>query len=406
MTSRRCRAFVGVLSSALLLAGAASATGCHKSDPSATSEKEAPADPVSVHVGKVTSKKLPRRLDVTGTLDAMERSEIAAQAGGVVLAVPIDIGVRVKRGDLLIELDPREAKLRLASASATEQQQLARLGIAPGNRFEVDAVADVKAAKEALDMAETDYKRTLALYTEGALPKAQLDLAESNKQRAQAGYEMAKNGVGQTIAGLGAAQAQAGLSQKTLEDTKVRAPFDGIIAEKRISPGEFAAPGRVVAVLVKDDILRFRFDISEADIGSVVEGAHVDVHVAAYPGRSFPGVVKHLGASVKLSSRTLPVEAEVLNEKFELKPGLFARATVSLGGDAVDTLLVPATAVGSTGNGKRVFVRIEDHVEERLVTTGALIDDQIEVRGQLKPGEEIVLDEIEKLSDSAAITVL
>lgn len=406
MNLRRHRAFVGILASAALLAGAGLTAGCHKPDSNATSEKAAALEAVSIHVGKVTSKKLPRRLDVTGSLDAMERSEIAAQAGGVVLNVPIDLGIRVKRGDLLIELDPREAKLRLASASATEQQQLARLGIAPGNRFEVDAVADVKAAKEALDQAETDYKRTLALYTEGALPKAQLDLAETNKQRAEAQYEMAKNGVGQAVAGLGAAQAQAGLSQKTLEDTKVRAPFDGVIAEKRISQGEFASPGRVVAVLVKDDILRFRFDVSEADIGAVSEGAHVDVYVAAFPGRAFPGVVKHLGASVKASSRTLPVEAEVLNDKYELKPGLFARATVSLGGDPVDTMLVPVSAVGSTGNGRHVFVRVEDRVEERLVTTGALIEDQIEVRGQLKPGEEIALDQVDKLSDSSPITVL
>ncbi|MFO0611021.1 MAG: efflux RND transporter periplasmic adaptor subunit [Polyangiaceae bacterium] len=399
MNRRRLGAVGAVLAAAMVVAG------CHKPDPNATSEKPAAREPVPVKLGKVTSKQLPRRLDVTGTLDAEERSEIAAQAGGVVLNVPIDLGVRVKRGDLLIELDPREAKLRLASASATEQQQLARLGIDPGKRFEVDAVADVKAAKEALEQAETDYKRTLALYTEGALPKAQLDLAESNKQRAEAQYEMAKNGVGQAVAGLGAAQAQSSLSQKTLEDTKVRAPFDGVIAEKRISPGEFASPGRVVAVLVKDDILRFRFDVSEADIGLVVAGAHVDVHVAAYPGRSFPGVVKHLGASVKLSSRTLPVEAEVLNDKFELKPGLFARATVSLGGDPVPTMLVPESAVGTTGNGYHVFVRNGDHVEERLVTRGALFDDQMEVRGQLTEGDEIVLDAVDKLSDSAPITV-
>lgn len=381
------------------------ATGCHKPDAGATSEKREAKDPVAVHTGKVVSKKLPRRLDVTGTLDADERSEIATQTGGLVLNVPIDLGVRLKRGDLLIEMDPREAKLRVESASAQQQQQLARLGIDPGKRFEVDAVADVKAAKEALDMAETDYKRTLALYTEGALPKAQLDAAESNKQRAQAQYEIARNGVGQAVAGLGAAQAQASLSQKTLEDMKVRAPFDGIIAEKRISPGEFAGPGRVVAVLVKDDILRFHFDVSENDIGVVAAGAHVDIHVAAYPGRSFPGVVKHLGATVKLQSRTLPVEAEVLNEKFELKPGLFARASVQLAGEPVDTLLVPSSAVGSTGNGHRVFVVSGDHVEERLVTTGALIDDQIEVRGQLASGEEIVLDGIDKLSDSDPITV-
>jgi RND family efflux transporter MFP subunit len=395
----------------LALAGSVASIGgvaCHKPEAQATSEKEqkSAAPAVGAHFGKIAMRTLPRRLQVSGTLDPDERSEIAAQAGGIVLHAPIDLGTRVKKGDIMVELDQREASLRVQTASATAQQQRARLGLDPRKKFDPEDVADVRAAKEALDLAEMDFKRSEALYKEGAIAQAQFDLAKSNRDRAAAQYDVARNSIDQAYAGLSAADAQAGLSQKSLDDTKIRAPFDGIVAEKRIAEGEFASPGRVIAVLVKDDVLRLHFDVAEADIGGIQEGANVEIHVDAFPDKAFPGVVKHIGASVKVQSRTLPVEAEVANVGLGLKPGLFARATVALGGPPVPTLLVPQAAIGPTGATHHVFVRKGDRVEERLVTVGAYVDDLVEVRGQLTAGDEVAIDAIDKLTDSAQITAL
>jgi multidrug efflux pump subunit AcrA (membrane-fusion protein) len=391
----------------LALALSASGVGCHKPDAQATTDKDAkPAAtaPVAAHFGKVMSQKLPRRLQVTGTLDADEHSEIAAQTGGIVLAVPIDLGTRVKKGDVLVELDPREASLKLATASATADQQRKRLGLDPTKKFDVDSVADVRAAKEALDMADTEFQRAEALYKDGAIAQAEYDQARSNKTRAEAQYEVAKNSTDQAFAGLSAADAQAGLSKKSLDDTKIKAPFDGVIAEKRISEGEYASPGKIVAVLVKDDVLRLHFDVAEADIASVQRGAEVEIHVAAFPDKAFKGVVEHIGASVKVQSRTLPVEAEVENADGQLKPGLFATATVALGGEPVPTLLVPRSAVGPAGASHHVFVKKGDRVEERLVSLGALVGPNIEVRGHLAEGDEVAIDALDQLTDSALVT--
>jgi RND family efflux transporter MFP subunit len=385
--------------------------GCKHPDVQPASDKTAGVQtaPIAVHFAKVEEKTLPRRLEVTGTLDADEESELAAQTPGDVLAVNADIGTRVKKGDVIVELDPREASLKYQSATAAAQQQRARLGLdkagANQGKFDNENVADVRSAKDALDLASTDFDRSQALFNEGAIPKAQYDQAKNTKDRAQAQYEIAKNSTQQTYAGLAGADAQAGLSAKSLDDTKIRAPFDGVIAEKRISAGEYATVGKVMVVLVKDDPLRLRFEVAESDIGDIVEGATVEIRVAAFPDRPFNGKIKRIGASVKVQSRTLPVEAEVPNGERTLKPGFFARASVALSGDAVPTLLVPKTALVPGASGSRVFVRNNDHVAERLVTTGASLGNLVEVKGQLSANEEVAIDGVDKLADAVPITV-
>lgn len=391
---------------ALLGFALASVPACKKpapaptADPSGTAAAQAA---IPTRFARVEARKLDRSLEVSGTLDADERSEVAAQTGGAVLKVLIDSGSRVKKGDVLVELDGREASLRVATANATAKQQLARLGIERGQKFDPEAVADVRSAREARDLAVLEYDRAKRLFDAGGVTQAALDQAKSGAERARAQYDAARNGAEQAWAGLAAAEAQARLSAKGADDTRIRAPFDGAVVEKRIAPGEYAQPGRVVAVLVRDNPLRLRIDVPEADVGGVAEGRAVELKVAAHPGRTFQGVIKRIGASVKVQSRTLPVEAEVPNDQGILRPGFFATARVALAGEATDALVVPKAAIGTSGSSSRVFVRSGNRVAERLVTVGRDVGELVEVRGAIKEGDEVAVDAIAELSDSAEI---
>jgi RND family efflux transporter MFP subunit len=199
------------------------------------------------------------------------------------------------------------------------------------------------------------------------------------------------------------AQSQAGLSAKSLDDTKIRAPFDGVVVERRISPGEFATGGRVVVVIMRDDPLRLRFDVAERSVGGLAVGQPVELSVAAHPGRTFTGTVKRIGGSVKVQSRTLPVEAEVPNTEGLLKPGFFARALVALVGDPKPALFVPRAALSPAATGQRVFVKTGGRVVERLVVVGAADGDLVQVSGKLEADEEVAIDHLEALSDGAAV---
>jgi RND family efflux transporter MFP subunit len=178
------------------------------------------------------------------------------------------------------------------------------------------------------------------------------------------------------------------------------------VAERRISAGEFAQMGRVVAVVVRDNPLRFRVDIPESDSGKVAEGKEVTITVASFPGRVFHGKVKRIGASMKAQSRALPIEIEVPNDEGSLKPGSFARAQIALGAGDAPAFFVPKSAIGTSGSASRVFVRVGNRVSERIVSLGRELDGLTEVKGTLTAADEIATDAVEKLSDGAEVKVI
>ncbi len=161
--------------------------------------------------------------------------------------------------------------------------------------------------------------------------------------------------------------------------------------------------GRVVAVVVHDNPLRLKIEVPEAEVAHVSEGKEVLVTVATYPGKVFKGIVKRVGASVKVQSRTLPIEAEVPNEDGGLRPGTFARAEIAIAGEDEDAILVPKAAVGSSGTASRVFVRSGTRVIERIVTVGREVDGLVEVRGTLAASDEVAISAVDKLADGMEI---
>lgn len=392
----------------LLLVTLALAPACKRGE----ANREKPASEVveqvsvpTVRFQKSVERKLPPTLTTSGTLAADETSEVASPGPGVVVKVEVDVGSRVKKGDILVQIDPRDPSLKAQQANASTAQALAKLGIKAGDPFNPQKVADVRSAKEAMDLAVADADRTKALLASGSVSESSWDQARTRAEQARAMYDAAVNNAQQSYAALLAAQASAGQAAKAMSDTAIRAPFDGAVAERRISPGEYAQTGRVVVVLVRDSPLRLRVDVPEADAGRVAIGQSVLVSVASTPGQTYRGEVKRVGASVKQQSRALPVEAEVPNDDGRLKPGFFARADILLTGGEINAILVPRSAVGSTGSASRVFVRAGSRVVERLVTPGREVDGLVEIRGTVAAGDEIAVEGVDKLSDGAEIKV-
>ncbi|MFI5299560.1 MAG: efflux RND transporter periplasmic adaptor subunit, partial [Polyangiales bacterium] len=258
------------------------ATGCAtESKAAGTSTTRDEADhgaakaPLSTKFVKVRSRKAPREVVVTGSLAGDESSEVATQAAGVVTAVLVDLGTRVKKGDVLVTLDRRDAELRLAQAQASLQQAIAKLGMKASEKFDAAATPDVRAAKEALDFAQLDADRNKSLLDTGAITKAQYDPIRSRLESAKAQYDSAMAGASTGWAGVATAQTAVSLAAKQLADTSIRAPFDGSVAEKRITDGEYANVGKIVCVVVQDDPLRLKIDLPETDLAAVALGQKV-----------------------------------------------------------------------------------------------------------------------------------
>ncbi|HQR66086.1 MAG TPA: efflux RND transporter periplasmic adaptor subunit, partial [Thermoanaerobaculia bacterium] len=201
---------------------------------------------------------------------------------------------------------------------------------------------------------------------------------------------------------LDLAAAQLTLAEKAFEDCTIRAPFAGLVTEKKVSEGAFVRRGQSVAGLVKIEPLRAELAIPESAVGAVKVGQVVRLSVQSFPDRTFEGRIAYVGPSLRSEARTLVVEAHVPNAGHLLKPGLFATAEVELP-VTVPVLLVPRAAVVTEAGVSRAFVLGTDRVSERLVALGERRGDDVEVRSGLAAGERVVLNPDRRLTDGLEV---
>ncbi len=212
-----------ILSALLFTSAALLGAGCKKPPPTESAQAAADTAPqaaIETQFAKLTVRRLPATLELSGTLAADETSEVAAATGGIVTKVLVDVGSRVKKGDPLVQLDARDPSLRGQAANAQAAQAQARLGIKQGEKFDPEKMAEVRAAKEGMDLAVTDAQRTKTLFDSGGVPQATWDAARARAEQAKAQYDAAVNGANQAWAGLLAAQAQSGLASKAISPTR------------------------------------------------------------------------------------------------------------------------------------------------------------------------------------------
>lgn len=400
------RVALGIVSAAVLASVTLSLGGCHRSEEADTRPDALRVAPAASNTPKppvkfeaIESKALPPTLDVSGTLAADESSDVATQVAGVASKLLVDVGSKVKKGDPLVVLDARDAQFRAASANAAVEQARARLAIETGKKLDPESVPEVRSARQARDLAVADAERAQKMFESHAISQAEWDAVHSRAESARAQYDAAVVGVKATVAAVEAAAAQAAIASKGVADSTIRAPFDGAVVERRISTGEYANVGRVVAVVVRTNPLRLQFDVPESEVSRVEVGKAVQIRVAAFNDKLFIGSVKRIGASVKTTSRTMPVEAEFPNDDGTLKPGLFAQGELTLSGTPQPSLLVPLSSISSSGSNSRVFVKSGGKVVERLIKLGRQVGNKVEIFGAVTAQDEVATDNIDKLSD-------
>jgi membrane fusion protein (multidrug efflux system) len=334
----------------LAVAGAFAAAGCGKAGSTPALAAPTP-EPVRVRTASVEKRLLPRSLAVTGALVADESADIAAERDGRVSHVFVERGSFVEKGAVLAELDDREAKATLEQATANLDWATA----------EVARYAELR-KKQVVARAE-DERKTI-----------DLDLARASRT----------------------------LAEKAFEDCTIRAPFAGLVSEKKISQGAFVKRGQPVAGLVKIEPLRAELAIPESEAAAVRAGQIVRLSVQTFPDRTFEGRIAWVGPALRSEARTLVVEARVPNPGRLLKPGLFVTAEIELPATA-PVLLAPRAAVVTEAGVSRAFVLGPGHVSERLVALGETRGDLVEVRSGLTSGERVVVSPDRRLTDGLAV---
>jgi membrane fusion protein, multidrug efflux system len=357
---------------------------------------------ISVTPAVATERPVARFIRATGTLMAEEQADVAAEIAGRVVATPIERGTPIAQGSELIRLSAAETEAQVQEAEANAAQIEARLGLSSETPFDVNAVPEVQNAKAAYELAEGEFTRIRSLLDQRVVSQSEFDQRRTQMEATRQQYEGAKNGAAQQYQSLQAARARVALARKALADTVVRAPFNGLVAERLVSTGDYVTKGMKVAVVVRINPLRAQLTVPEQSIAAVAVGQPMTFTVDAYPDREFEGEIRYVSPALTADQRALTVEAVVPNSKNELKPGLFATGRIQQP-KPTPAVLVPSSAVQTTAGSYRVYVVTGDTVEERVVTVGESLDRFVEITNGLKAGERVATTNVAQLADGTKV---
>jgi membrane fusion protein, multidrug efflux system len=386
----------------LVLALAVVAGGCGNSEAKNPLVPDAPK-PVAVTTVAAEARALPGDLDVTGTLQADAQTDVAAEGSGRVLAVNVERGTVVKAGTVLVRVDAEDVRSALREMEAMAAQTQARLGLGATDAFEATRTSEARRARAAMERAELEFQRYAKLVEMGAVSRSDYDLRRMEATTAREQYESSLNEARQLYQSLLAQRARVEIARRALADTDVRAPYDGLVAEKHATVGQYLQKGAKVATLVRVDPLRVELIVPEAAVAAVRRGQKVSFGVQAYPGKRFDGVIAYVGPSLKADSRALVVEALVPNPEGRLQPGLFATARIELPAGK-PSVLVPLAAVRTEAGVSKLWVVRQDRAEMRLVHLGREVGDRVEALRGVAPGEQVVGAYSDTLQDGALVS--
>jgi multidrug efflux pump subunit AcrA (membrane-fusion protein) len=380
----------------------------------------------------VTAKQVPADFEETGSFIAEETSDIAPLVAGRVIATPVDVGARVRKGEVICELDHRDAQLKLdqakaqlEEATASVRQAQSRIGWMEGT-FDPNKVPEVAAslanyqsAQAQAKLAAADSQRYANLIATGDVSKSAYEKARTQQETAEAQvnaarqqYEAAANTARQSYevvstsrASLDSVKAQLAQAKKGLDDTTIRAPFDGYITARPVAAGEYVALTNKIATMVKIETLKLDLQTPEQRAAMAHVGDHVIARVAAFPNREFEGKVIAINPFVDPNSRVFILEARVHNPDSALKPGMFATARVMLPG-AAQGLFVPRGAVvrDKTTDSNQLYVAENGKARLHVVSLGNADESgMVRILSGLAAGDTVITNNQTELYDGARI---
>ncbi len=246
-----------------------------KEDPKAKGKEAGPTGPArAVQATKSQMQGVERTIAAVGSLTAYEQATMSVKVAGRVQLVAVDLGSTVKKGQLIAKLEPREYEVKLLQSEAMLAQARARLGLPlEGSDDKVDPAQTsvVREAAAVLQEAKRNHERVVKLAKQGVASQSELETVESTYEVALSRHKDALEEVRNRQALLAQRLAEVAIAKQQLEETSIKAPFDGIIQERKANVGEYLIVGAPVASVVRSDILRLRLEVPERSASLVKE---------------------------------------------------------------------------------------------------------------------------------------
>lgn len=340
----------------------------------------------------------PMRLTLPGQTEAFDHADIFSRATGYIAERRVDIGSRVKKGDLLVRIAAPDLDQRKRQAEAQLGQFEAQLAVAH---------ADVEQAKANVTLANATDARTSTLAGQGWASKQNADQSRAQMLTATAALTAADAKVKVAEANITAQQATVDRLRTLTTFEDVTAPFDGIIVARMVDVGDLihADPGSGAPLFSIDstDVLRVSVQVPQSAAVSIRDGVRATVQVAQMPDQSFLGTVSRSSIALRSSVRTLDTEVDVKNPDGVLRPGLYVAVTFDVP-RAHPGVRIPSEALIFDAAGTRVaVVQSDGTVRMRPITIARDLGTMLELRSGLVGGETVVLNPPADLRDGSRI---
>ncbi|HEX4810522.1 MAG TPA: efflux RND transporter periplasmic adaptor subunit [Bryobacteraceae bacterium] len=355
-----------------------------------------------VHV--VEAKAGAARSDVTlpGSMQAIEEAPIYARVSGYITRRYADIGDKVKAGQVLAEIDAPELDQQLMQARATAAHSDALFGQAKASL--VQAQAKMILAKETLD-------RWVTLAARGVVSHQEKDQRQSDYDSAAAEVEALKSSVSAAEADVAAQKANVRRLEELTGFKHVAAPFNGVITARNIDIGNLIEEGsdsstRELYHIAKFDELRIMVNVPQPDAPLIHDGGPAFVRVTEFHDREFPGKIARTADSLDPNSRTLLTEVHIPNKEGILLPGMFSSVRFPLQRTA-PAVVIPADVLIVDARGTQAATVDEaDIVHLARLTLGRDYGSTVEVLSGLRPGQRLIVNPLDTLTDGTKVDVL
>jgi RND family efflux transporter MFP subunit len=322
------------------------------------------------------------KVSLPATTTAFEAANIFARTSGYIEKRYVDIGDRVKKGDLLAEITAPELDQQIAQAQATLSQNQAALQQAQASR----------------ELADVTNARDSNLVKQGWLTAQQGD-NDRLTLRAQQGA------VGVAQSNITAQEAQIRVLQQEKAYQRVIAPFDGVITQRNVDNGSLVQAGSTfMFTMMHSDVIRTQVFVPQDEAFGVAPGVAADIRVPEIPGRTFPGKVTRIASALQPGSRTLLTEIDVPNPEGLLSPGIYCTVDLSIPRRTPSTS-VPSDALMFDQNGLHVAVVRDGTVHLQPISISRDFGTSVEVRDGLQAGDEVVLNPAVNLTEGSKVTV-
>jgi RND family efflux transporter MFP subunit len=356
----------------------------------------------TVAVAKVATADLSRDLVLTAEFKPFQEVDVMAKVSGYVKEIRVDVGDRVREGDLLATLEVPEMAddLRKSQAGVRHSQsEVAR------------AQDEIARAKSAHDIAHLSYNRLLQASQKrpGLIAQQEIDDAQSKDLVAEAQLSAANSSLAAAGQQVDVDQSSSARVQTMIDYQRVTAPFTGVVTKRYADKGSMIQAGTAsqtqampVVRLSENGLLRLILPVPESAVPTVHIGQQVEVRVPAL-NRAFPGKVARFVDKLSLETRTMDTEVDVPNADLVLIPGMYAEVTLTLS-RRNSVLTIPITAVDvdaeaapknggsdSPAAGRVMVITPTSHVEVRKIALGLETANQAEVRSGLNEGDMVVI---------------